>query len=148
MSVKFGAMGLAVMLLAATSLKAADVNDCINNSDKSDDAYSRCWLEEAKRLTAEIKDKYEILTKNKLANEWNKGNGMFKGNLKDTFDSWVAYRNRFCSLYGVAGNQETGETKAFHQAMCLVDQSKNHNAQLGALITTFSTQMINDGGDL
>ncbi len=144
MNKKLGACCLSVMLAFSASVRADVVDDCINNSDKSDEAYSRCWLDEAKRLSAEIKDKYEQLAANKLASEWNKGNGMFKGNLKDMYDSWVAYRNRFCSLSGVAGHYETGESKAFHQSLCLMDLSKKHNQELSGLLSTFASQMIND----
>lgn len=142
MNKKLGICCLAVMMAVSTAVRADVVDDCINNSDKSDDAYSRCWLDEAKRLGVEIKDKYEQLAANKLAAEWNKGNGMFKGNLKDMYDSWIAYRNRFCSLLGVAGHYETGESKAFHQALCLVNISKKHNQELSGLLSTFASQMI------
>ena len=62
MNKKLGACCLSVMLAFSASVRADVVDDCINNSDKSDEAYSRCWLDEAKRLSAEIKDKYEQLT--------------------------------------------------------------------------------------
>lgn len=144
MNKKFGGCCMAVSLLFSVAVQAAEVDDCINNSNSSDEAYSRCWLDEAKRLNTEIKNKYEQLASNKLAAEWNKGNGMFKGNLKDMYDSWVAYRNRFCSLSGVAGHYETSESKAFHQSLCLVNLSKKHNQELDGLLSTFASQMIKD----
>ena len=120
---------------------AAEVDDCINKSDKSDSAYARCWLDEAKRLTEEIKQKYVQLSKVKAVEQWNNGNGLFKGNLKDMMDSWVAYRNRFCSLSGIAGNNYTGEDKSFHQAQCLVELSKKHNVELDGLLGNITSYM-------
>lgn len=142
MNKKFGGCCMAVSLLFSVAVQAAEVDDCINNSNSSDEAYSPVLAGRSQAFEYGNQNKYEQLASNKLAAEWNKGNGMFKGNLKDMYDSWVAYRNRFCSLSGVAGHYETSESKAFHQSLCLVNLSKKHNQELDGLLSTFASQMI------
>lgn len=143
---KIGICALVIMLATGTQVSAKEpVYDCINASDKSDDGYSKCYLAETKRLSEEIKQKYNKLAENPQLTQWNNGNGMFKGNLKDMFDSWIAFRNRFCSLSGISGNHYNGESKTFHQSDCLYQLSKEHNDQLDGIISNLVSQMINDG---
>lgn len=149
MKKNLGIFALAVLLLSSGAALAKEpVFECTNNSDKSDEAYAKCYLEDAKRQLGGIKEKYDKLAANPLLQKWNNGNGMFKGNLKDLFESWVAYRNRYCSLYGVAFEHYNGESAAFHQADCIRDMTLKHNAQMEAIVGSVTSQMVNDGGDL
>ena len=80
-------------------LKIYDHDDeyekCIADENKN---YSICIDEELVRSTKDIKNHYKTLSEDELVGKWNNGDGLKSGNYRDMFDSWVAYRNRMCSL--------------------------------------------------
>lgn len=57
-----------------------------------------CIDEELQRSTQDIKDFYKTFANDDMVGAWNNGDGLKSGNYRDMFDSWVAYRNRICSL--------------------------------------------------
>ena len=57
-----------------------------------------CIDEELKRSTQSIKDYYKTFANDDMVGLWNNGDGLKSGNYRDMFDSWIAYRNRICSL--------------------------------------------------
>ena len=124
---------LAVLILGtsifSSSLVYAQSNDyykCINASNKQDDGYAKCYLEEAKRDVARIDDMYQKLSSDSKFIKWNDGNGMFKGNFKNMLDTWINYRNRYCSLYAEIYSAYDGSSYSFHQADCIMKMSRRH----------------------
>lgn len=88
--------------------------------DDHDEEYGKCMLkenavedkcldEEFKRSTKRIKDLYNTLNTSEYTKEWNNGPDLKKGNYRDMFDSWVAYRNRICSLTVFAFHKGLGK---------------------------------------
>lgn len=71
-----------------------DYNKCITEKKN----VNICINEELTRSTKEIKDLYKSISKAELTSKWNNGPDIKKGNFRDLFDSWIAYRNRICSL--------------------------------------------------
>ena len=57
-----------------------------------------CIDEELKRSTQDIKDYYKTFANDDMVGKWNNGDDLKSGNYRDMFDSWIAYRNRICSL--------------------------------------------------
>lgn len=64
--------------------------------------YIACLNAEIKRQNGAITYFYNELLKLQGYQKWNNGNGMFRGNMKDMNDQYVAYRERMCSMYGLA----------------------------------------------
>ena len=74
-----------------------------------DEAYQTCQKEDGKtaanclereidRSTQKVKDLYATLLRDADVGRWNNGPNLQNGNYRDMFDSWIAYRNRLCSL--------------------------------------------------
>lgn len=62
----------------------------------------QCVLAEFQRSTDDIKEMYRKFYESQNTHNWNNGTEFGNGNYRDMFDSWVAYRNRFCSLSAYA----------------------------------------------
>lgn len=65
---------------------------------------SECLGAELDRTTRRVKDLYSSLLHDENVGQWNNGPNLQNGNYRDMFDSWVAYRNRLCSLAAWAYN--------------------------------------------
>lgn len=59
---------------------------------------SECLSAELERTTRRVKDLYSSLLHDENVGKWNNGPNLQNGNYRDMFDSWIAYRNRMCSL--------------------------------------------------
>lgn len=59
---------------------------------------TECLSAEQDRTMAKVKDLYSTLVRDKTVGRWNNGPNLQSGNYRDMYDSWVAYRNRLCSL--------------------------------------------------
>lgn len=64
--------------------------------------YIACLNAEIKRQNSAIAYNYTQLLKLPEYQKWNNGNDMFRGNMKDMNDQYIAYRERICSMYGLA----------------------------------------------
>ncbi len=116
-----------MMIISNTSFaQSNDYHKCINSSNGLDDGYAKCYLEEAKRDVARIDDVYQKLSSNPKFSTWNNGNGMFKGNFKNMLDTWINFRNSYCSLYAEIYSAYDGSSTSFHQADCIMKMTKRH----------------------
>ena len=59
---------------------------------------NECLSGELDRATRRVKDLYSSLIHDENVGQWNNGPNLQNGNYRDMFDSWIAYRNRLCSL--------------------------------------------------
>lgn len=84
-----------------------------------------CMKAETTRLLKETQEIYLNMSKNELGAKWNKGNGLVKGNLKDMYDSWLAYRNRFCSLFEAVSVENVG-SRTYNHERCLLNLTNDH----------------------
>lgn len=57
-----------------------------------------CIAEELQRSTRTIKNFYNTMVEDEFIGKWNNGPDLKNGNYRDMYDSWIAYRNRMCSL--------------------------------------------------
>ena len=120
------AVGIAIAISPDSYAQTNDYYKCINSSNSQDDGYAKCYLDEAKRDVARIDEVYQKLSSDPKFSAWNNGNGMFKGNFKDMLDTWVSFRNRYCSLYAEIYSSYDGSSASFHQADCIMKMSKRH----------------------
>lgn len=70
-----------------------EYSECLKTQDKE-----KCLLSEFQRSSEKIKALYKKFYDSKNTSAWNNGADFGSGNYRDMFDSWVAYRNRLCSL--------------------------------------------------
>jgi len=71
--------------------------------------YVTCLNAEIARQDAALRGYYEALLKFPEFQKWNGSNNLFRGNLKDMDDQFIAYRERLCSLSGLALYQFYGD---------------------------------------
>lgn len=111
---------------AQAQKKSQEFNDCMDKAGKiGDSAIAVCYNTETEKVLLQIKDIYEAATKNKAIASWSGGAGMQSGNLRNLFENWLNYRNRFCSFYTV-GNSEYLGSGEYNNAKCLWEVSQNH----------------------
>ncbi len=129
---------------AGANAQSTDYYNCVNASNKQDDGYAKCYLEEAKRDVAKIDSYYQKLSSNPKFSTWNNGNGMFKGNFKNMLDTWISFRNRYCSLYAQTYSEYDGSSISFHQADCIMKLTKRHAEDMENLWQTSVSKIYNE----
>lgn len=95
------------------------------NAAQTDNEVALCLKAENVRMLKDIQQIYLNLATHEKTKAWNNGNGLMSGNLKDMYNSWLAYRNRFCSLYQKASENTFGSDD-FNRAKCLFDLNNDH----------------------
>lgn len=79
---------------------------------------NECITEEMKRTSDNIKLQYKEFAKDPAVSGWNNSDDLESGNYRDMYDSWIAYRNRLCSLAVWAYRQNYGP-QAITMNQCL-----------------------------
>lgn len=114
---------------------------------------SGCIEAELLRTTKDIKNLYKTMSEDEYLGKWNNGPDLKNGNFRDLYDSWIAYRNRLCSLSVWAYKVGYGP-KAMSSDYCLLYFNiENFDALKNILVSAHSTldeEMVtddDDGGD-
>ena len=137
-------MSAYVLGASGANAQSTDYYSCINASNKQDDDYVKCYLEEAKRDVAKTDTYYQKMSSNTKFSTWNNGNGMFKGNFKDMLDTWINFRNRYCSLFAQTYSEYDGSSVAYHQAECIMQLTKRHAEDMEGLWQTSVSKIYNE----
>ncbi len=127
-----------------------DYKKCMEKTKKT----QQCLKEEIDRSTQAIKNYLNSFYVNEDTAKWNNGPDVKTGNLRDMFDSWVAFRNRMCSLTYYAQRKAYG-MKAISFDTCIqfynINFEQNLNNLLGAANSYLDEEMIahikTDGGE-
>lgn len=91
------------LYIASYDFEQKDYNKCLEAIvANTPGEYIACLNAEIKRQNSAIAYFYTELLKLQTYKKWNNGNDMFRGNMKDMNDQYVAYRERLCSMYGLA----------------------------------------------
>lgn len=112
-------------LLFSFSAQAADEFETCYSQATDDDQVAVCMKEQTARLMKQIQQNYRSLLANADVKKWNNGDSLSKGNLKDTYNSWLAYRNRYCSLFRVANTNMYGSPN-YHYERCMKQLTEDH----------------------
>ncbi len=109
---------------------AFSYDKCIEGNVHNDDDYAaKCREAEVKKLDAQIQKIYLGLLKKEGVKKWNNGNGMFRGNLKNTDDSFMAFRNNYCSFYNAAMHEQS-TSKEFMRQDCRLSMTRQYLSQI------------------
>ena len=133
---------VAICLLSfnANALDTTEYDICYKKAT-DDDGIALCMKAQTQRVLKELQNVYTNLSKIPDIEKWNNGNGLMKGNLKDTYNHWLNYRNRFCSLYKLA-SQNTFGSQNFHYERCLLSLTQTHYDEMHSAIVN-----ANSGGE-
>ena len=139
---KKGMFVLMFCLLPQMVFAGKEYDDC-RYKVKSDDELALCMKAETKRLLKEIQEIYVNVSKNEVTAPWNKGNGLISGNLRDMYDHWIAYRNRYCSLF-VTASKETFGSSEYDKERCLLQLTNDHYELMHSVIINANTGSEDD----
>lgn len=126
-------LATAVVCLFSINASASDEYDACYSQAIDDEAVALCMKAETARLMKEIQQTYLELSKNPQTKDWNKGDGLKNGNLRDMYNSWLAYRNRLCSLNAVATENMYGSTD-YHRESCFLELTSDHQKILESIL--------------
>ena len=115
---------------------------------------SKCLEDELKHSTKQIKNLYKTLSVDDFVGKWNNGKKKKKGNYRDMYDSWIAYRNRMCSLSVWAYKKAYGD-KGAGLTQCLQFFNREKLETLQNLLTSahaalddeYDENFNDDGGE-
>ena len=136
---------LAICLLPQMAFAGKEYDECYQKIKNDDDA-ALCMKAETARILKVIQEIYVNVSKNELTASWNKGNGLLNGNLKDMYDHFIAYRNRYCSLFVVA-SQNTFGSSSFDKERCLLQLTDDHYKLMLDVITNANSGPEEDESD-
>lgn len=128
-------------MLFATSVRADEFEDCYNKTNFDDAGYQKCAVEVGRLYMGEIENVYDKMANDRFFEKWNNGNGMFKGNFKDLFDTWVAYRNKYCNLFAYTNNVYDGNSVEYHRAVCVYELTKAKKEQMKSIQSASQSSM-------
>ena len=117
----------------------AEFTKCLSNKKPP----KECWDAENDRATKRIKDLYKTLSKDEHVGQWNNGPDLQSGNYRDMFDSWIAYRNRICSLAAFAYQKSDAKHKISLNG-CVLFLNKEHVEILESLLV-MANSALDDG---
>lgn len=115
--------------------------DACYNKAQDDDQVALCMKAETLRLMKTLQEVYINVSKNEQTASWNQGNGLISGNLKEMYDSWLNYRNKYCSLFTLASEHMFG-SENFDRERCLLNITNDHLELMKTIIINASS-----GGD-
>lgn len=137
---RFFAVVSTLCLTAFCAHADQEYDNCVAQA-YDDDAIALCMKANTARLMKKIQEDYIFLSEDPISKEWNKGNGLKSGNLRDMYNSWLAYRNRYCSLY-MAANVNGYGSDNYHREACILEMTKDHEELL--MEAMMSTQSEHD----
>ena len=133
--------GIANLLQKKKALEATDLaflrlpehdeqyTQCINENKPQ----QKCIDEEFQRSNEEIKNKYQEMFESEYLGKWNNGSTIEVGNYRDMLDSWVAYRNRICSL-AVTAYQAVAAKNEITLNECILTFNRYHTNTMSDIL--------------
>ena len=115
--------------LSINLFRITEHDDAFNKCMEDNKNTKTCWSEENNRTIEQIKELYKNLMADEHVGKWNNGPNLKSGNYRDMFDSWIAYRNRLCSLAAYAYKQSSVRGKISLQG-CVLYLNKEHAQRL------------------
>ncbi len=114
----------AVSLFPSLLLATPEYDACYKKA-QNDDETALCMKAETARVTKDLQALYLRVSQHPQTASWNNGNGLTSGNLKDMYNHFMAYRNRYCSLFTKASEFMFGSSD-FDKERCLLGLTKEH----------------------
>ncbi|MBR2136637.1 MAG: DUF1311 domain-containing protein [Alphaproteobacteria bacterium] len=112
-------------------------NECIG---KKENTKAVCLAQELARTNDSIKEYYQYALADEHIGKWNNGPDLKKGNYRDMFDSWIAYRNRMCSL-AVWAYKYAYTTQALSLDECLLAFNKEKETAMDGVLTAANSAL-------
>lgn len=116
--------------------------------DKSEE---ECIKDELARSGKDIKDLYQTFLESETVGNWNNGPDLSRGNYRDMYDSWIAFRNRMCSLSVWAYKNYYGP-QSMSMTRCLQFLNRENYEMLSSILVASNSaldqeHMVNEYGE-
>lgn len=138
----FAATTLFSAPISAQSLtnSAASYEQCLDAAAGNNIKMTTCTVNEANRILKILEGKYEKMANSEQFKSWNQGAGMFNGNFKELYSSWLQYRDKYCSLYGysMSPDVEQGNIVQLTGAECILELTKRQNKDMDVILQNIS----------
>ena len=101
-------------------------DQCMEQANGNSIQMTSCIVNESDRILKLLEAKYDKMANDEQFKGWNNGAGMFNGNFKELFSSWLQYRDKYCSLYGysTSPDAEPGTIAQLSGAECILELTK------------------------
>lgn len=133
---------LAIQVHAQNLSQASAYDSCIEQSEGNSIKIKACITQETQRIMEMVEQKYEQLASNKDFDAWNQGTFMYSGNFKNLLDEWLAYRDRYCSLYGYSASPSTNEgiVEQLSAVECVLELTKRQNKDMDVILKNYNSE--------
>lgn len=98
-----------------------------------EDEIAKCMSQETSRLDQLIDIVYDNILNDPEFSGWNNGGTKFRGKLDDLHNTWVTYREDYCSLYAYSLDGYLG-SNLYNTERCRLDLSRKHYDYMNVLI--------------
>ena len=131
--------------IALSKYPTEEYNACYERA-RDDTEVSLCMKAETQRVLTDIQEVYTNLANHPEIKTWNDGNGLISGNLKEMYNGWLAYREKYCSLFQYASRYTFG-SEAFDFERCTLELTLDHYQLVKAAIVNANTGPEEEGHD-
>lgn len=121
--------------------KPSDTYEACYKAALNNQQLETCMKAETTRLFQQIQQNYFALSQNEQTSVWNNGNGLIAGNLKDTYEYWLSYRDNFCTFFADTFNSRLGNKSVWNET-CLLNLTADQNTSLETVLLN-----ANSGGE-
>ncbi len=132
----------AIQVNAQNLSQTSAYDSCIDQSEGNSIKIKACITQETQRIMNMVEQKYEQLASNKDFDAWNQGTFMYSGNFKNLLDEWLAYRDRYCSLYGYSSSPNTNEgiVEQLSAVECVLELTKRQNKDMDVILKNYNSE--------
>lgn len=132
----------AIQVNAQNLSQTSAYDSCIDQSEGNSIKIKACVTQETQRIMNMVEQKYEQLASNKDFDAWNQGTFMYSGNFKNLLDEWLAYRDRYCSLYGYSSSPNTNEgiVEQLSAVECVLELTKRQNKDMDVILKNYNSE--------
>lgn len=136
MNKKLTSVVLGLSMIFAVPAMADEYEDCLKEVSKSkggDFELAVCMKAKTDNVLKQVQKEYTTVANMKEFQEWNNGNGMFKGNVRDTYNAWLVHRNKYCDMYAISAKNRAGSDE-YNSERCKLDLTNEQLAYIQAII--------------
>lgn len=136
MNIKITSVVLGLSMFFALPTMADEYDDCLKEVSRTkggDFELAICMKTKTAKVLKQVQAEYTTIANMKDFQEWNNGNGMYKGNIRDTYNAWLVYRNKYCDMYAIA-NKEITEYIDYYREKCKMDLTDEQLIYIQAVI--------------
>jgi len=138
------ASALLFLPLFAVAFPTQEYDSCYQKA-ADDVEVGLCMKAETQRILKDIQEVYINISNHPQTKAWNNGNGLISGNLKEMYNSWLSYRDKYCSLFEVASENTFG-SPSYDRERCLLELTLDHYQLVHAVITNANTGPEEESG--